>query len=239
MASEAYLGCIYLEQLPVVRHIHIAGAEMIFPNLTAAIAVAFALGVSALGERGSVNSSSTSLPVVDLGYELHQASYFNLTGNFYNFSNIRYAAPPTGENRFAAPKAPASNRSVIQTGTPDRICPQATPEWLNIADEFLSLYLAGQTQFNASSFNTSNKNSVQPPQDPRTTEDCLFLDVVVPKPIFDKAGKARGAAVLVWIYGGGYVSGSKTSWGNPAGLLARSENNHQPGVIVSIYTALF
>ena len=33
------------------------------------------------------------LPVVDLGYELHRASYFNETGGFYNFSNVRYAAP--------------------------------------------------------------------------------------------------------------------------------------------------
>lgn len=38
------------------------------------------------------------------------------------------------------------------------------------------------------------------------SEDCLFLDVTVPKAIFD--GQSRGSAVggapvLVWIYGGG------------------------------------
>ena len=202
-------------------------------------AAAFVLGVSARSGSGSLNSSSTSLPVVDLAYELHQASYYNSTGNFYNFSNIRYAAPPTGENRFANPQAPVSNRSIVQNGTPDRICPQANPAWLLVADEFLSLYLAGQTQFNASSFNTSTSTGMLPPQDPRTTEDCLFLDVVVPKSIFDKAGKGYGAAVLVWIYGGGYTSGSKSSWGNPAGLLARSQANHQPGVIVSVRKTLF
>ena len=32
-------------------------------------------------------------PQVDLGYEIHQASYFNETGGFYNFTNIRFAAP--------------------------------------------------------------------------------------------------------------------------------------------------
>jgi carboxylesterase type B len=37
--------------------------------------------------------------------------------------------------------------------------------------------------------------------DPRETEDCLFLDVFVPKHIFNNrtnAGKGKGAAVLVW-----------------------------------------
>lgn len=33
------------------------------------------------------------LPVVDLGYERHQAALYNETGKFYNFTNIRYAAP--------------------------------------------------------------------------------------------------------------------------------------------------
>ena len=69
--------------------------------------------------------------------------------------------------------------------------------------------------------------------------DCLFLDVVVPQPIFDKAGKDCGAPVLVWIYGGGYTTGSKSSWGNPAGLLARSEEDDQPGVIVSALSHLY
>jgi hypothetical protein len=35
------------------------------------------------------------------------------TGRFYNFSNIRYAAPPV---RFAAPQIPETNRSSVQTG---------------------------------------------------------------------------------------------------------------------------
>lgn len=36
-----------------------------------------------------------SLPIVDLGYERHQAYLYNETGQFYNFTNIRYAAPRT------------------------------------------------------------------------------------------------------------------------------------------------
>ena len=96
----------------------------------------------------------------------------------------------------------------------------------------MPLYLAGQTEFNESSFNTSTGGGL-PPVDPRTTEDCLFLDVVVPKTIYDSAGSDQGAPVMVWIYGGGYTFGSKSSSGNPAGLIARSESDTSTGVIVS------
>ena len=178
------------------------------------------------------NASSSSLPIVDLGYELHQASALNSSA--YYFDNIRFAAPPTGNNRFRAPQAPATNRTVVQTGSPDRICPQAIPTWVTTAAEFIPEYLAGQTEFNASSFNTTtSSSSAVPAQDPRTTEDCLFLDVVVPENIFNSAGQGYGAPVLVWIYGGGYTEGSKSGSGNPAGLLARSQSNNATGVIVS------
>lgn len=74
-----------------------------------------------------------------------------------------------------------------------------------------------------------------PAVDPRTNEDCLFMDVVVPKAIFDNANKtgSKGAPVLVWIYGGGYTAGSKDGSGSPAGLLKRSQSDTSKGVIVS------
>lgn len=183
--------------------------------LVRALAVTAALVTTSLAA-----SSVGKLPVVDLGYELQRATLYNNTGGYYNFSNIRYAAPPTGNLRFRAPKAPKKNRGTIQTGSPDRICAQAGPAWNVIAAQFIPEYFAGQTEFNQSSFNTSTGPS--PPIDPRTTEDCLFLDVLVPKTIFDNAGKGKGAPVLVWIYGGGYTGGSKSGSGNPAGLLAAS-----------------
>ena len=79
------------------------------------------------------NSTNTSLPIVDLGYELHQAAFFNSTGGFYNFSNVRYAAPPTGDLRFRPPQPPAQNRGEVQTGDVGRICAQASPAWELIA----------------------------------------------------------------------------------------------------------
>ena len=73
-----------------------------------------------------------------------------------------------------------------------------------------------------------------PPQDPRTTEDCLFLDVVVPQSNFEKAcnttNNTSGAPVLVWIYGGGYTFGEK-SGNNAAGLIKASQANDTDGII--------
>lgn len=69
---------------------------------------------------------------------------------------------------------------------------------------------------------------------PLTSEDCLFLDVIVPKSIYDSCGESS-APVVVWIYGGGYVAGSKFGSGNPATLISRSQENGDEGVI---YVAL-
>ncbi|KAF4537623.1 Acetylcholinesterase precursor [Lasiodiplodia theobromae] len=144
----------------------------------------------------SAQNSSSSLPVVDLGYQLHRAISFNETRGYYNFSNIRYAAPPVGDLRFKAPQAPETDRSVVDDGSIDRICPQAS---------------------------TSNANV----SDPRETEDCLFLDVMVPQKIFENAGNdTAGAPVIVWIHGGGYIGGSKAGERTPAGLMLRSATDN-------------
>lgn len=80
-----------------------------------------------------------------------------------------------------------------------------------------------------------------PSINPRTTEDCLFLDVVVPEQIFNEADSSgsskKSAPVLIWIYGGGYTVGEKTGFGvyNPAGLINASQINGSEGVI---YVAL-
>ncbi|KAH6603105.1 acetylcholinesterase precursor [Trichoderma cornu-damae] len=173
-------------------------------------------------------SSDSSLPIIDLGYEVYQASAFNSTGQYYTFSNIRYAAPPVGSLRFAAPQPPSANRSVVQDGLTDRICPQAYPDWINTSNQFVPRYLLGDKEFDESSFNFSIPT---PEPDPRETEDCLFLDISVPKAIYDNAGKTNGAPVVVWIHGGGYTVGWKTAFSNPAGLIHASQNNGELGII--------
>lgn len=145
----------------------------------------------------ATKAQNSTLPVVDLGYELHQASYYNATGNFYNFSNIRYAAPPVGVNRWAPPQPPATNRSAVDDGSVGRICPQASAAWSAISAEWVAQYLSGgQSAINVTVPSGSSFNVSSVKLDPRTTEDCLFLDVVVPKQVLDTAGNGAGAPVL-------------------------------------------
>ena len=98
---------------------------------------------------------------------------------------------------------------MIQNGSFSPICPQSLPGWSSIGNAFTAAFAAG----NASSFNytaavaaaqaaAATAAPYQP--NPAETEDCLFLDVVVPKRIFDNANNMRrkrqasGAPVLVW-----------------------------------------
>jgi hypothetical protein len=46
---------------------------------------------------------------------------------YYNFSNIRFGAPPIGDKRFAAPALPTIIDRTVNTGQQAVICPQASP----------------------------------------------------------------------------------------------------------------
>lgn len=81
------------------------------------------------------------------------------------------------------------------------MCPQNYPPWMAsigwVPDYIQSGVVPNATTVAAPSSNTSST----PPRDPMQNEDCLFLDVMVPEEIFEKAGRGSGAPVLVWIYG--------------------------------------
>ena len=149
----------------------------------------------------------------------------------------------------------AGNRSLIQTGARGRVCPQAKPLWEAIAPGFLSKYLTGQPFDPSLDVPTVNISSSMkfPGLDPRITEDCLFLDVVVPKKVFDGAQSRNATSkkdlspalvaqnkngtsvqrlspVLVWLYGGGYSSGDKSGV-SPAGLLGRDQQSGRDGFV--------
>lgn len=123
----------------------------------------------------------------------------------------------------------------MNTGSVGKICPQASPAWELTASVFYPDYLQGKP-FNLSAVvaGLASASGSYPSLDPRTTEDCLFLDVVVPQNIFQLASNGTnltsGAAVLVWIYGGGYTSGEKSAY-NPAGLIQASQVNDTQGII--------
>ncbi|PVH77508.1 alpha/beta-hydrolase [Cadophora sp. DSE1049] len=155
------------------------------------------------------SAETSSLPIVDLGYAIHQArsSISNQSNVYYNFSNIRYAAPPIGNLRFAATEPPLNNRSFgIQDGSYGKICPNAFASW----------------QIGALSLNPGAENE---------NEDCLFLDVVVPKYVYDKKDKKGPSPVIVWFHEGGFTLGSKYAAGNPTGLLDQSLDTQAKGQI--------
>ncbi|KAM0803852.1 Alpha/Beta hydrolase protein [Usnea florida] len=110
-----------------------------------------------------------------------QTSHDGMT--YYNFSNVRYAAPPTGSNRFKPP-VHSPKHEVLHTGQQEFICPQAVPGWGNIALAVLSgqnISGTGVPPFTAADI---------PPVHPRTSEDCLFLDLLVRTAVYKKQDAA-------------------------------------------------
>ena len=95
--------------------------------------------------------------------------------------SIPYAKPPVGELRFRHPR-PIDRWNEVKdtTGLPNSC-------WQTVDDFFGNF--EGATMWNA---NTP------------MSEDCLYLSVIVPKP------RAKNVPVVVWVYGGGFYSGTST-----------------------------
>lgn len=125
----------------------------------------------------------------------------NEIGSFYNFSNIRYAAPPTGQHRFAPPQPPATDRSSVNDGSQGRMCPQAVPSWSQFGALTLGQYFSGHFNITLEQINNANETLSQAQSmsgnNPQTNEDCLFLDVVVPETIYNNRCRGKPAPVLV------------------------------------------
>ncbi|KAI0129051.1 Alpha/Beta hydrolase protein [Xylariales sp. AK1849] len=166
----------------------------------------------------STGSSSIAGPKVDLGYEVHLGTV-NETGSYYTFSNVPYAQQPVGALRFQKPIAPIVLSKQVNDGTmTGTMCNQAYPEWI------IDFEAA------ANGIDTATMAAILYAQAGQT-ESCLLLDVHVPADVFENGLEAE-APVLLWIHGGGFTYGSKSSSGDPAGLVARSKLNGGSGVIV-------
>ena len=89
---------------------------------------------------------------------------------------------------------------MTQSGGESIICPQAPSAWEVFAQQFLPSYLQGQpsnlTIDDLNAINASLTLDNIPPPSTGTTEDCLFLDLAVPKTVFDKESD-KLAPVLV------------------------------------------
>ncbi|KAK1992637.1 carboxylesterase [Colletotrichum falcatum] len=185
---------------------------------------------------GATASGTGQLPTVDLGYAIHQATYNDSRG-WFNFSNIHYATA----SRFGAPAPVTIVDRQINDGQTPGICPSKLPTWFELnalyqvgqisLEELNSTYIELLNLSPSSDAAVIDRHLIAP--DPRATEDCLTLDIVVPETIWEKAHDAPGAGapVLVWIYGGGYTVGDKNSVGNPAGLIGRPRADGSDGFV--------
>ncbi|KAH7920072.1 alpha/beta-hydrolase [Leucogyrophana mollusca] len=141
----------------------------------------------------SLGVYAPSAPTVDLGYASYQGSVDTAT-NITSFLGIRYAAPPVGDLRWAAPRPPATVSGVQQATQQPNQCYQAPGD------------------FASTNASTLSERAVS------ESEDCLFLNVYTPGDAVAPASSGEGLPVVVWIHGGGYVVGSASSF-NGADLI--------------------
>ncbi|KAL3475722.1 Carboxylesterase [Aspergillus californicus] len=137
-------------------------------------------------------------PELEFGGVRYTPSQYNETGNYYLYSNIRYAAPPVGDLRWAKPQTPRASDPSVDPNA-DMTCTQVTPNWWNITG-FPAGFTGG-------------------------VEDCLFLDIYVPR------NQTNHGKTPIMIHGGGFMTGSKTASGDPSGLLWAAD---EPIIYVAI-----
>ncbi|OIW24387.1 alpha/beta-hydrolase [Coniochaeta ligniaria NRRL 30616] len=145
------------------------------------------IGRQAITRRRTCESTPAQIRVVAFAHILS-----------YTFKNIRYAAPPVGNLRWAKPAPPLVN-TTLQDGSYGHACVQSSVNGLNV--------LGSGNQSPVGAAINQFLGGVPIPLFSGGDEDCLFLDVYVP----GKALKnpSLKLPVVVWIYGGAYVFGSK------------------------------
>ncbi|KAK3384514.1 Alpha/Beta hydrolase protein [Lasiosphaeria ovina] len=164
--------------------------------------------------------TQTALPILTLPYGSYRASSYRASSDIYVFKNIRFAAPPVGNLRWAKP-APPSNNATVQDGSYGPKCVQSAVSGMSVVGTGNSSPIgAAINQF---------LGGIPVPLFSGGSEDCLFLDVYVP----GKALKNTSLKlpVVVWIYGGAYVFGSKDTmqpqlpFYDGSGMMGQSNNN--------------
>lgn len=109
---------------------------------------------------------STSVSLLWKVWNANQESKSQEIGDYYVFNNIRYAEAPVNENRFQPPREITNVDLNVNNGSVGFKCPQAIPKWA-----------LGQLLDNP------DVSVIDVPEN----EDCLFLDVVVPRNVFHSA----------------------------------------------------
>ncbi|MCJ1379135.1 hypothetical protein MMC17_002235 [Xylographa soralifera] len=164
---------------------------------------------------------SDSLPTLTLPDAIYQAASYDALNDIYKWSNIRFAAPPVGELRWAKP-APAPKNSTLQDGSYGSKCPQAAIKGLNVLGDGSDSPLGTAVD--------SIVDQILAPVMMGGSEDCLFLDIYVPGAAVRSPSTTR-LPVIHWIFGGGYVFGSKDMlepelpFYDGSGMITQSGNN--------------
>ncbi|KAL8650968.1 MAG: hypothetical protein Q9210_003512 [Variospora velana] len=149
-----------------------------------------------------------ALPTLTLPYGTYRAARYNPNGDLYVFKNIRFAAPPVGNLRWAKP-APPAQQSGVQDGSYGPICVQAPISNRDALNQLLG--------------------GIQVPSTKPESEDCLFLDIYVPAKAI--ANPSLRLPVISWFYGGSYQFGGKDQIEpllplyDGTGLLQQSDGN--------------
>ncbi|KAI6368943.1 hypothetical protein MCOR25_004547 [Pyricularia grisea] len=145
--------------------------------------------------------SDGQLPVLTLSYTSYRATNYSSLGDIYTFKNIRYAAAPVGDLRWAKPAAPQSENGV-QDGSYGPHCIQTAQAGAS--------FVGNGSPGPAGSGPNQFLGGEPVPIFAGGKEDCLFLDIYAPaKAIKDPSMKLP---VAVYIHGGGYLFGSKDAF---------------------------
>ncbi|RFU35110.1 hypothetical protein B7463_g1248, partial [Scytalidium lignicola] len=157
--------------------------------------------IAAPVELGVRFEERSVLPTLTLPYGTWKAASYNSESKIYTFKNIRFAAPPVGELRWAKP-APPTHNATLQDGSYGPQCIQGAPNGLNLLGNGNESPIgAAANQF---------IGGLPIPSFGGASEDCLFLDVYVPAKAINNP-KLK-LPVVVWIYGGAYLFGSKDTY---------------------------
>ncbi|TRM69635.1 Alpha/Beta hydrolase protein [Schizophyllum amplum] len=156
-----------------------------------------------------IDISATARPSVTLGYATYEGT-FDDASNITQFLGVRYAAPPTNDLRWRPPQPPLQVEGVQQATAQPPMCIQGGRGQAPFAPAFTT---GLKTTDNATLLNACTLQGLCPPEEsaPITAdEDCLFLNVYTPGDVGVNSRAPK--PVLVWIHGGGYISGSATGF---------------------------
>ncbi|KAG9185771.1 hypothetical protein G6011_07102 [Alternaria panax] len=137
--------------------------------------------------RRAQRRTEDSVPKLTLPWGTWEGQPYDEHGETTIFKNVRFGQAPVGDLRFSAPKYPEKieDANQVQNSKYGPSCIEAVPK----ADVTFEPIGNGTTH----------------------AEDCLFLDVYVPSWAFDPDSGVNEdpLPVVVWIYGGAYIFGSK------------------------------